>query len=32
VDDFRRERGIEDEIVPVDRAIVYWRRTREVAG
>ncbi len=27
VTDFRRDQGIDDEIVPVDRAIVYWRRT-----
>jgi O-methyltransferase len=32
VDDFRRERGIEDEIVAVDRAIVYWRRTGRESG
>lgn len=27
VDDFRREHGITDEMLPVDRAIVYWRRS-----
>jgi O-methyltransferase len=32
VDEFRRERGIEDKLVPVDRGIVYWRRTREGSG
>jgi O-methyltransferase len=29
VTDFRREQGIEDEIVHVDWSCVYWRRTRE---
>jgi O-methyltransferase len=28
VDDFRRDRGIADELIPVDRAISYWRRSR----
>lgn len=28
VDDFRREHGIEDEIVEVDWTCVYWRRAR----
>jgi O-methyltransferase len=27
VDTFRRQHGIEDDLVPVDRAIVYWQRT-----
>jgi O-methyltransferase len=27
VDDFRRENRIDDELVQVDRAIVYWRRS-----
>ena len=27
VDDFRTRTGIEDQLVTVDRAIVYWRRT-----
>jgi O-methyltransferase len=27
IDDFRRERGITDEIVPVDWSACYWKRS-----
>jgi len=32
VDTFRAENGITDEIVPVDRAIVYWQRSEPTAS